>query len=103
MNPAKCDAVDYIQFLVAAQKRFTCSEAARCQPESQAPAHDAFTRLLRRQPPGTEALWQETRGLVRREEGVLVLDDTRSPYAKRMELVSALVAGISEWYGASTC
>ena len=91
MNPAKCDAVDYIQFLVAAQKRFTCSEAARCQPESpQAPAHDAFTRLLRRQPPGTEALWQETRGLVRREEGVLVLDDTTldKPYAKRMELVS---------------
>ena len=61
MNPAKCDVVDYIQFLVAAQMRFTCSEAARCQPESpQAPAHDAFTRLLRRQPPGTEALWQET-------------------------------------------
>ena len=91
MNPAKCDAVDYIQFLVAAQKRFTCSEAARCQPGSpQAPAHDAFTRLLRRQPPGTEALWQETRGLVRREEGVLVLDDTTldKPYAKRMELVS---------------
>ena len=91
MNPAKCDAVDYIQFLVAAQRRFTCSEAARCQPESpQAPAHDAFTRLLRRQPPGTEALWQETRGLVRREEGVLVLDDTTldKPYAKRMELVS---------------
>ena len=91
MNPAKCDAVDYIQFLVAAQRRFTCSEAARCQPESpQAPAHDAFTRLLRRQPPGTEALWQETQGLVRREEGVLVLDGTTldKPYAKRMELVS---------------
>ena len=91
MNPAKCDAADYIQFLAAAQKRFTCSEAARCQPESpQAPAHDAFTRLLRRQPPDTEALWQETQGLVRREEGVLVLDDTTldKPYAKRMELVS---------------
>ena len=84
MNPAKCDAVDYIQFLVAAQKRFTCSEAARCQPESpQAPAHDAFTRLLRRQPPGTEALWQETQGLVRREEGVLVLDDTTLGQALR--------------------
>ena len=27
MNPAKCDAADYIQFLVAAQRRFTCSEA----------------------------------------------------------------------------
>ena len=32
---------------------------------------------------------QETRGLVRREEGVLVLDGTTldKPYAKRMELV----------------
>ena len=32
MNPAKCDSVDYIQFLVAAPRRFACSEAARCQP-----------------------------------------------------------------------
>ena len=51
MNPAKCDAVDYIQFLVAAQKSFTCSESTRCQPESPQPsAHDEFSRLLRRQP-----------------------------------------------------
>ena len=60
----------------------------------QAPAHDV-TRLL---------LWQETQGLVRREEGVLVLDDTAldKPYAKRMELVSRHWSGkISEWYGAS--
>ena len=67
MNPAKCDSVDYIQFLVAAQRRFTCSEPARCQPESpQAPAHDAFTRLLRRQPPDTGALWQETQGAAKK-------------------------------------
>ena len=33
MNPAKYDSMDYIQFLVAAQRRFTCSEAARCQKE----------------------------------------------------------------------
>ncbi len=90
MNPAKCDAVDYIQFLVAAQRRFTCSEAARCQPESpQAPAHDAFTRLLRRQPPGTEALWQETQGLVRREEGVRA-----TAFSERVS-ASAKVAGIN--------
>lgn len=91
MNPVRCDALDYIHFLVAAQKSFTCSEAARCQPESEgAPAHDAFTRLLRRQPPDTEALWQETRGLVQLEAGVLVLDDTTldKPYAKKMELVT---------------
>ena len=71
MNRAKCDVLDYIHFLVAAQKSFTCSESARCQPESaQSPSHDAFARLLRRQPPDTEALWQETRGLIRPQDGV---------------------------------
>jgi hypothetical protein len=91
MNPARSGPLDYINFLVAAQKSFTCSEAARCQPETPAaPAHDAFTRLLRRQPPDTEALWQETRGLAQLEGGVLVLDDTTldKPYARKMELVT---------------
>ena len=77
MNAARCDELDYIQFLVAAQGVFTCTEAARSQPTSpEAPAHDAFTRLLRRQPPDTEALWREVGPLVEREAGVLVLDDT---------------------------
>ena len=91
MNPAKCDALDYIHFLVAAQRSFTCQEAARCQPEgTTAPAHDAFTRLLRREPPDTAALWQETRNLVQLDAGVLVLDDTTldKPYAKKMDLVT---------------
>ena len=91
MNPVRRGPLDYIDFLVAAQKSFTCTEAARCQPESdQAPAHDAFTRLLRRQPPDTEALWQETQGLAQLEGGVLVLDDTTldKPYARKMELVT---------------
>ena len=60
MNPPNCDELDYIQFLVAAQKVFTCTEAARSQPETTTrpkapPAHDAFTRLLTRKPPDTEA------------------------------------------------
>jgi len=51
MNAAKCDELDYIHSLIAAKKTFTCTEAERCQPESQnTPAHDAFTRLLQRQP-----------------------------------------------------
>ena len=33
MNPARSEPLDYINFLVAAQKSFTCSEAARCQPD----------------------------------------------------------------------
>ena len=107
MNPARSRPMDYINFLPAAQKSFTCSEAARCQPKSgEAPAHDAFTRLLRRQPPDTEALWQETRGLVQLEGGVLVLDDTTldKPYARKMELVPATgAANTAGWCPASTC
>lgn len=46
MNPAKCTDMDYLQFLIAAQRVFTCTEAARCQPKGQdAPAHDSLTRI----------------------------------------------------------
>jgi putative transposase len=91
MNPPKCDDLDDIHFLIAAQKVFTCTEAARCQPEGQhSPAHDAFTRLLRRQPLDTEALWQEAKAFVDTKRGLLVLDDTTldKPYAQQMELVT---------------
>ena len=90
MNPPKCDDLDYIHFLIAAQKAFTCTEAARCQSEEKAPAHDGFTRLLQRQQPDTEALWQEAKELVNREAGLLMFDDTTldKPYARNMELVT---------------
>ena len=91
MNPRKCDELDYIHFLVAAQKVFTCTEAARSQPEGlRLPAHDAFTRLLTRQPPDTEALWAEAGSLVDKDKGILVHDDTTldKPYASKMELVT---------------
>jgi putative transposase len=77
MNRPKCTEYDYIQFLIAAQTAFTCTEAATSQPEqADPPAHDAFTRLLQRQPPDTAALWREVEPRVFRHEGVLVLDDT---------------------------
>jgi putative transposase len=90
MNPPKADDLDYIHFLIAAQKIFTCTEAARSVPENpDPPAHDAFTRLLKREPPDTEALWEEARTLVQAERGLLVVDDTTldKPYSKKMELV----------------
>jgi len=47
MNPPKCTDLDYIQFLIAAQRVFTCTEAARCyQEDNKPPAHDALIRLL---------------------------------------------------------
>ena len=74
MNAPKVADVDYIQFLIAAQEAFSCSEASRCQLEPI--AHDAFVRLLKRQPTDTEALWQEVQPLVKKEAGCLVIDDS---------------------------
>jgi len=84
-----CD-LDYIQFLLAAQTAYSCVEAAKTDgAQAHPPAHDAYTRLLLRQPPDTEALWQETREYVVRKSGVLVLDDSTldKPHARHMALV----------------
>jgi hypothetical protein len=59
-------------------------------PKAHIPkAHDAFSRLLTREPPNTEALWAEAKTLLKPKQGLLVLDDTTldKPYAKKMELV----------------
>jgi len=108
MNPPQWDDLDYIHFLIAAQKVFTCTEAARCAPEGErAPAHAAFTRLLQRQPPDTEALWQEAKAFVDMGKGLLVLDDTTldKPDARKMDRVTdpwsgqhpRVVKGIALW------
>lgn len=91
MNPPKCDEMDYINFLIAAQQVFSSLEASRSHPlEEQAPAHDAYTRLLMRLPPDSERLWQEVEPLIERKTGVLVIDDTTldKPYASKMALVT---------------
>lgn len=91
MNRPKVSDVDYIQFLIAAQRVYTCTEAAHCTPEAALPpAHDAFVRLLHRQPPDTVALWQEVMPYVQPARGVLILDDTTldKPYARQMDLVT---------------
>ena len=91
MNRPRCDALDYIQFLVAAQTVFSNTEAARCDPRPSAerPAHDAYTRLLRRHPPDSVGLWQEVEGCIQRQQGLLIVDDSTldKPYARAMELV----------------
>lgn len=88
---AKVEDVDYIQFLLAAQTAYSCVEAAHCTGGEwdKPPAHDAYTRLLLRQPPDTEALWQETHAFVEKTSGLLVADDSTldKPYAKHMDLV----------------
>ena len=77
MNAPRCSPEDYIAYQIASPDRYTCTGAARCQPEgTQAPAHDAFTRLLQRQPGDTAELWQGAQPWVPSQGGVLVVDDT---------------------------
>jgi putative transposase len=90
MNTPRCTDTDYVDFLVATPRAVSGTEAARVQPRRpDAPAHDAFTRLLHRLEPDPATLWQEVRPLVRRDCGVLIVDDTTldKPYARKIELV----------------
>lgn len=91
MNPPKCQALAYVDFLLATPKVCSALEAARVQPDpATAPAHDAFTRLLHRLEPDPQALWLEAQTQVRPAEGFLVLDDSTldKPYARHIELVT---------------
>jgi hypothetical protein len=91
MNAPKCSEEDYINFLVAAQRVFSAVEASRSHPDSERkPAHDAYTRLLQRLPPDSEALWTEVQPCIERNKGLLVIDDTTldKPYARQMALVT---------------
>ncbi len=91
MNRPKVNEYDYINFLIAAQKTYSCLEAERVQPESaDAAAHDAITRLLHRLEPSPNVLWKEAQAHVSLTSGVLVVDDSTLDkfYAQKMELVT---------------
>ena len=90
MSQPKVTEAEFIDFLIATPKQATATEAQRTQPDSADPAaHDAYTRLLHRLEPDSEALWAEVQTDVQRTSGVLVLDDSMldKPYARKMELV----------------
>jgi putative transposase len=89
MNPPKCKEEDYIDFLIATQKAYSCTEAARVQPNEKV-SHDAILRMLHRLEPSSESLWQESSQFVDKSKGCLVIDDSTldKPYASKMDLVS---------------
>jgi putative transposase len=106
VNPPKCSDDDYINFVIASPRSVSATEAAKVQgDEEQAPAHDAFTRLLHRLEPDAATLWAEARTQVSLSQGILVIDDSTldKPYAKQIELVTrhwsgkhhAVVSGIN--------
>lgn len=85
MNPPKVTDEDYINFIIATPRDVTATEAERVQPDSKdAPAHDAFTRLLSRLEPDADSLWQEAEPQIDLQRGILVLDDStlEKPFSK---------------------
>ena len=96
MSQAKITASQFVDFLIATPSNATAMEAQRTQPHTSDPAaHDAYTRLLHRLEPDSDALWAEVRSEIRRTAGVLILDDTvlDKPYARKMDLVHHLWSG----------
>ena len=67
MNPAKFTDIEYINFLIATQKAYGCSEAERVQTDTSCgAAHDAINRLLHR----IEPVWQEAKANVELTTGI---------------------------------
>lgn len=96
MNKPKLTADAFVDFLVATPLNATAMEAQRTSPiGSGEPSHDAYTRLLHRLEPSSEALWVEVKAEVQLASGILVLDDTvlDKPYARKMDLVHHMWSG----------
>lgn len=81
---------DYILFLIASPKDVSCTEASRCSPNPDRPAHDSFYRLLESLSTDTSTLWHEAKTMVDKTGGALVLDDSTLDklYAQKSGLVT---------------
>jgi putative transposase len=94
----KVDDIDHINFLIAAQRTFTCTEASRDQPRppeqdssKTSPAHDSFNRLLERSFHDRDSLWGEAKPLVSLRGGILVVDVTSLDKAGDLENILQLI------------
>jgi len=90
MSQPKCRDIDYIDFLIASPRTASCCEAARSRPPRLVPpTHDAYTRLIQRLEPDPETLYAEVEPLVKRDDGVIVLDDSTLDHldAKKIQAV----------------
>jgi hypothetical protein len=63
MNRPKFSDQDYIDFLIASPRAFSCTQAARVQTggDNFPPALDAITRLVYRLQANLDELWQDAR------------------------------------------
>lgn len=87
MNAPKCDEYGYIQWLLAAQTNYTCTELEKVAPNGM--AHDAPTRMLRRSRLTPKILWKNAEPHVEKQRGFLIVDDSviDKPHAQDIALV----------------
>ncbi len=91
MNPPKCNEYDYIDFLMASPKSFSCTEAEKVQPDQEyGPSHDPINRMLYRLSSDTEALRHEAARFTGLSHGFPISDDSASdkPYAEKIQMVT---------------
>lgn len=86
MNAPKCDEYGYIQWLLAAQTNYTCTEFEQVAPTKM--AHDAPTRMLKREKLTPRILWKNAKPHVDKTSGYLITDDSviDKPHTKDLDL-----------------
>lgn len=70
MNKPKCSEYLYVQFLLASQINFTCTELSKISPVKNM-AHDAPTRMLAREKLVPKILWKNAKAHVDLKQGCL--------------------------------
>ena len=89
INPPKCSNFDYINFLIASSRVFSCIKASKCIFVDSISSPRLFYSV------SSKALWEEVKNLFTPEVCFLIIDDTvlDKPYSKCMDLVYRQLSG----------
>jgi len=92
LDKVKCSKELYCQFLLTAQKEFSATTLADLKDNI---SHDKVTRWLADTKLTPRLLWENVRGLVDKEDGFLLLDDSvlKKPYSQKIELTKWQYSG----------
>lgn len=94
MQKQKCSLKVYSEFLIANQNRYSGLELSRVVPNM---AHDCVSRWLSKSKFTPSELWNQTRDLVDKQTGYLVIDDTllEKKYSRENGLAKVQYSGNS--------
>ena len=95
MQKQKCCIKLYRDFLIANQNRYSGLELSRVAPTGM--AHDSISRWLSSSKFTPSELWNQTKDLVNKQTGYLVIDDTllEKRYSRENELAKVQYSGDS--------